>query len=90
MDTQIDQKLLQEWQQFDSIVSNFESSKDADTPKAIDTQDTTSKNVPSEGTSSLPPSTDLEIISKDPSDQIIWQVEDIPPLDVFTAQNTGL
>ena len=26
---------------------------------------------------------DIEIIPKDPSDQIILQVEDIPPLDVF-------
>jgi len=83
VDTQIDPRLLQEWQKFESIISNLESSKDVDTSKATDTQDTTSKKVPSEGTSGLPPSTDLEIIPKDPSDQIILQVEDIPPLDVF-------
>lgn len=83
VDTQIDPKLLQEWQQFDSILRNLESSKDADTSKARDAHDTMSKKVPSEGTSGLPPSTDLEIIPKDPSDQIILQVEDIPPLDVF-------
>ena len=82
VDAQIDPKLLQEWQQFDSIISNLESSKEADTSKAADTQDTASKEVPS-GTSVLPPTIDIEIISKDPSDQIILQVEDIPPLDVF-------
>ena len=75
--------LLQEWQQLDSIISNLESSKEADTSKAADTQDTTSKEVPSEGTNDLPPTTDLEVIPKDPSNQIILQVEDIPPLDVF-------
>ena len=83
VDTQIDPRLLQEWQQFDSIISNLESSRDADTSKAADTQDTASKEVPSEGTSGLPPTTELEIIPKDPSDQVILQVEDIPPLDVF-------
>ena len=82
VDTQIDPRLLQEWQQFDSIIRNLESSKEVDTSKAADTQDTTSKEVPS-GTSGLPPTTDIEIIPKDPSDQIILQVEDIPPLDVF-------
>ena len=83
VDTQIDPRLLQEWQQFDSIISNLERSREVDTSKAVDTQDTTSKEVPSKGTSGLPPTTDLEIIPKDPSDQIILQVEDIPPLDVF-------
>ena len=83
VDAQIDPKLLQEWQQFDSIISNLESSKEVDTSKAADTQDTTSKEVPSEGTNGLAPTIDLEIIPKDPSDQIILQVEDIPPLDVF-------
>ena len=82
VDAQIDPKLLQEWQQFDSIISNLESSKEVDTSKAVDTHETTSKEVPS-GTSVLPTSTGIEIIPKDPSDQIILQVEDIPPLDVF-------
>lgn len=82
VDAQIDPKLLQEWQQFDSIISNLESSKEANTSKSADTQDTTSKEVPS-GTNGLPHTTDIEIIPKDPSDQIILQVEDIPPLDVF-------
>jgi len=67
VDAQINPKFLQEWQQFDSIISNFESSKEANTSKAADTQDTTSKEVPS-GTSGLPPSTDIEIIPKDPLD----------------------
>ena len=83
MDTQIDPKLLQEWQQFDSIISNLEGPQGASTLKVTDGQDTTSTMVPSEGTSGLPTSTDLEMIPKDPSDQIILQVEDIPPLDVF-------
>ena len=37
VDTQIDPKLLQEWQQFDSIISNLECSKDTETSKAADT-----------------------------------------------------
>jgi len=82
VNAQIDPKLLQEWQQFDSIISNLESSKEVDTYKVTDTQDTTSKEVPS-GTSGLPPTSDIEIIPKYPLDQIILQVEDIPPLDVF-------
>jgi len=82
VDVQIDPKFLQELQQFDSIVSNLESSKEANTSKAADIQDVTSTKVPS-GTSGLPPSTEIEIIPKGPSDQIIFQLEDIPPLDVF-------
>ena len=82
VDVQIDPKLLQEWQQLDSIIRNLESSKEANTSKAVDTQDLTSTEVPS-GTSGQPPSTGKEIIPKGPSYQIIFQVEDIPPLDVF-------
>jgi len=82
VDAQIDLKLLQEWQQFDSIIRNLESSKEANTPKAADTQDVTSTEVPS-GINDLPPSTRIEILPKGPSNQIILQVEDIPPLDVF-------
>lgn len=60
----------------------MECSKNGDTSKTSDTQDITSPQVPS-GTSGPPISKDVEIIPKDPSDQIILQVEDIPPLDVF-------
>ena len=70
VDTQIDPKLLQEWQQFDSIISSLECSKDTETSKAADTQETTSQQVPS-GTSSPPSSKEVEIIPKDPSDKII-------------------
>ena len=35
------------------------------------------------GTSGLPNSKEVEIIPKDPSDQIILQIEEISPLDVF-------
>ena len=82
VDTQIDPKVLQEWQQFDSIIGNLECSKDTETSKAVDTQETTSKQVPS-GTNSLPGSKEVEIIPTDPSDQIILQIEEIPPLHVF-------
>ena len=82
VDAQIDPKLLQEWQQFDSIISNLECSKGTETSKAEDTQETTSKQVPS-GTSGLPRTKEVQIIPKDPSDQIILQIEEIPPLDVF-------
>ena len=80
--TRIDPKLLQEWKQFDSIINGLECSKDIDTSKTTDTQDITSPQVLS-GTSGPPISKDVEIIPRDPSDQIILQVEDIPPLDVF-------
>ena len=36
-DTQIDPKLLQEWQQFDSIINNPEGSKEAETSRVADT-----------------------------------------------------
>jgi len=39
--------------------------------------------VPIEGTNNLPTNEDVQIIPKDPSDQIVLQIEDIPPLDVF-------
>ena len=82
VDAQIDPKLLQEWKQFDSIISGLECSKNTETSKAADTQETTSKQIPS-GTSGLPSSKEVEIIPKDPSDQIVLQIEEIPPLDVF-------
>ena len=56
--------------------------KDAETSKEADAQETTSKQVPGE-TNSLPSSKEVEIIPKDPSDQVILQIEEIPPLDVF-------
>ena len=87
IDTRIDAKLLQEWKQFDSIISGLECSKDTDTSKKNDIQDITSPQVLS-GTSGPPISKDVEIIPKDPSDQIILQVEDIPPLDVFLQPET--
>ena len=82
VDTHIDPKLLQEWQQFDSIISGLECSNDTETSKATDTKETISPQVLS-GTSDPPISKEVDIIPKDPSDQIILQVEEIPPLDVF-------
>lgn len=82
MNTHIDPKFLHEWQKFDSIISGLECSKDTNASKTNDTQDIASPQVLS-GTSGPSISKDVEIIPKDPSDQIILQVEDIPPLDVF-------
>jgi len=42
VDVQVDPKLLQEWQQFNSIISNLESPKEAETSKAASTQETIS------------------------------------------------
>ena len=53
-----------------------------DTSKTTDTQDVTSPQVLS-GTSGPPSSKEVEVIPKDPSDQVILHIEDIPPLDVF-------
>ena len=84
IDTHIDPKLLTEWQQFDSIISNNESLQGFSTPKVITSRKTATNTVPTEGTSS-PPITqkDVEIILENPSDEIILHVEEIPPLDVF-------
>jgi len=82
IDTHVNPKLIKEWEQFDSIISGLECSKDTDTSKVADTQGITSPQVLSR-TSGSPISKDVEIIPKDPSEQIILQVEDIPPLDVF-------
>ena len=79
----MDPKLLEEWQQVNTIIGNLETSMDAETSKAVDTQDTTSQEVPKKGTNGPPSSTVVEIIPKNPSNQIVLQVEDIPPLDVF-------
>ena len=72
--TSIDPELLKQWNQFDSIISGKEGSKD--------TTYTTSSQVLS-GTSGPPTSKEREVITKDPPNQIVLQVEDIPPLDVF-------
>ena len=82
MGTITDPELLKEWQQFDTIISGGKDSKSINTPKTSNMQDDTSSQVLS-GTSGPPKSKDIEIIPKGPSDQIILQVEDIPPLDVF-------
>lgn len=44
---------------------------------------TATSTVPIKGTSGLPTSKDVEIIPKDASDEIVLQIEEIPPLDVF-------
>ena len=80
--TSTDPELIKEWNQFDSIISGKEGSKDTDTPKTSDAPDTTSSQVLG-GTSDPPISQDVEVINKDPSDQIVLQVEEIPPLDIF-------
>lgn len=67
IDAQIDPKLLQEWQQFDSIINNLECPKEAETSKVASTQEIASKQVLS-GTSGLPSSKEIEIIPKDPFD----------------------
>jgi len=82
VDIQIDPKLLQEWQQFDSIISNIGSPKETEFSKAASTQETMSTPVSIEA-SGLPSGKKIEIIPKDPSDQVILQIEEIPPLDVF-------
>ena len=47
VDTHIDPKLLQEWQQFDSIIKSLECSMNTETSKEVDTQETTSQQVQS-------------------------------------------
>lgn len=81
-DTLVDLNFLQQWQQFNTIISNLECSKDDEVSKEGDTQEATSKPVSGE-TSDLLKSKEAEIIPKDPSGKIILQIEEIPPLDVF-------
>lgn len=79
----MDPKLLKEWQQFDSIISNPKSSQGFSTPKVKIGHKTVTSTIPIEGTNNLPISKDVEIIPKDPSNEIVLHIEDIPPLDVF-------
>lgn len=83
-DVHIDLKLLKEWKQFDSIISNTESLQGYSTPEVTIGQKTTTNTIPSEGTSG-PPMTqkDVEMIPENPSNEIVLHVEEIPPLDVF-------
>jgi len=83
LETQIDPNLLQEWQEFDSITNNPETPPGFGIPQVTVSQETTTTTVPGEGTSNLPSTKDTQIIPKDPSDQIVLQIEAIPPLDVF-------
>jgi hypothetical protein len=77
-----DPELIKEWNQFDSIISGKEASKDSDASKTNNAPDTTSSPV-LEGTSGPPMVQNVEVITQDPSDQIDLQVEEIPPLDIF-------
>lgn len=72
-DTQIDPKLLQEWQQFDSIIRNLGSPKETETLKAAREQEIVSIPVSIE-TSGPPIAKEIEVIPKDPSQQIILQI----------------
>jgi len=83
IDTQIDPKLLKEWQQFDSIIRNPESSQGFSTPEVTIGHKAATNTVPTEGTNSLPISKYVEIIPKDPSYEIVLHIEEISPLDVF-------
>ena len=87
----VDPKLIKEWQQFDSIISNTESLQGFSTPEMKTGQKSTINIVLTKGTSS-PPMTqkDVEIILKNPSDEIVLHVEEIPPLDVFYSLSIGL
>ena len=75
-DTNIYPKLLKEWQQFNSIISNTESLQGFSTPEVTTGHKTTTKTVPTKGTNG-PPTTqkDMEIIPENPSDEIILHVE---------------
>lgn len=80
----IDPKLIKEWQQFDSIISNTESLQGFRTPKLTTRQKITTNTVPTEGTSS-PSMThkDVKMILENPSDEIVLNVEEIPPIHFF-------
>ena len=78
----VDTELIKEWNQFDSIISGKEASKDSDASKTNNAPVTTS-SPDLEGTSGPPMVQNVEVITQDPSDQIDLQVEEIPPLDIF-------
>ena len=75
----VDTELIKEWNQFDSIISGKETSKDSD---ALRTPDTTVSPV-LEGTSGPPTVQNIEEVTQNPSDLVDLQVEEIPPLDIF-------
>lgn len=68
-------KLLKEWQQFDSIISNTESLQGFSTPEVTTSQKSIINTVLTKGTSG-PPITqkDVEIISENPFDEIVLNV----------------
>lgn len=71
INTQIDPKLLKEWQQFDSIIRNPETSQGFNTHEVVIGHKTATSMVPIEGTSGLPTNKDAEIIPKDPSNEVV-------------------
>lgn len=80
----VDPKLIKEWQQFDSIISNTENIQGFSTPEVPTTQKLVINMVPTEGTKGPPMiHKDLEIIPENPSDEIVLHIEQISPLDVF-------
>ena len=50
IDTEIDPKLLKEWQQFDSIISNPENSQGFSTPEVTIGHKTATNTIPTKGT----------------------------------------
>lgn len=83
-DIYVDPKIIKEWQKFDSLISNTENILRFATPEVSTTQKTTINIVLIEGTSGPPKShKDKEIILEHPSDEIVFHMEEIPPLDIF-------
>jgi hypothetical protein len=75
----VDTELIKEWNQFDSIISGKEASKDSDASKTPDTTFLRFLKEPA----AHPWYRMLRKLLKNPSDQIDLQVEEIPPLDIF-------
>lgn len=83
-DIYVDPKLIKEWKQFDSFISNIENILGFATLEVSTGQKTTVNTVPIEGTSSPPKiHKDTEIIPEHPFDEIVLHVEEIPLLDIF-------
>ena len=76
MDINIDPKLIKEWEQFDSIISNPNKSKEFTTPEVARVQNTEVNTVPIVETSDPPRfQQDMEIIPKNPTKKIVLQIE---------------
>lgn len=82
----VDPKLIKEWEQFNSIISNPKNTQGFTTPYVSTTHKKLVNIVPIARTSGPPQfHKEIEILPENPTDEIVLHVEEIPPLDIFDS-----